>query len=388
MKRARIPWSLVCMVGLGVLLSGLILRSVLAGPPTVPRGSDRHLAARSVQPAHGRDERAAVPDGELVAGNGVVEPAQRETKVAAEVPGRIEQLAVKEGDFVRAGAELVRLAGASETAALAAAEAELAAAKVDYMRVTRGQRHEDIDAAIADADAAQARSDLSSGVLLRNEQLAKDGAVTADELDRLRRQAAADRSLYRLSDARRRAAVTGSRKEDILAARARFQAAAARRTQAQAVLNRLTVRAPLDGEILQIKYRVGEYYSPGNPDPLLTLGDTHKLRVRMDVDERDIGKIKLGAAAFVTADAFPGIKFSGTVLEVGRRMGRKNIRTDDPTERIDTKILEVIIDLGHPAQLIPGLRVVSYLTPAGVADTGGDGVSVRLNPGRSIAALE
>lgn len=387
MKWSRIPWSLVLMAGLAVLLSSLILRSVLAGPPTVPRSSDRRLAARSVQPVRGHDERADIPEGELVAGNGVVEPAQHETKVAAEVPGRIEQLMVGEGDFVRAGAELVRLASASETAALAAAEAELAAAKVDYMRVTRGQRHEDIDAAIADAEAAQSRSELSSGVLLRNEQLAKDGAVTADELDRLRRQAAADRSLFRLSDARRRAAVTGSRKEDILAARARFQAAAARRTQAQAVLNRLTVRAPIAGEILQIKYRVGEYYSPGNPDPLLTLGDTRQLRVRMDVDERDIGKIELGAAAFVVADAFPGEKFSGKILQVGRRMGRKNVRTDDPTERIDTKILEVIIDLGRPAQLIPGLRVVSYLTPSRVVPSR-EPLSLRAGPGRGLAALE
>ena len=69
------------MVGLGVLLSGLILRSVLAGPPTLradersppwPRGaSSRRTVVMS---------GAAVPDGELVAGNGVVEPAQRETK--------------------------------------------------------------------------------------------------------------------------------------------------------------------------------------------------------------------------------------------------------------------------------------------------------------------
>jgi HlyD family secretion protein len=59
----------------------------------------------------------------------------------------------------------------------------------------------------------------------------------------------------------------------------------------------------------------------------------------MDVDERDIGK----------------------VAEIGRRMGRKNVRTDDPTERIDTKILEVVIDLDEPGTLVPGLRVTSFV---------------------------
>ena len=365
----RIPGSVIFGALFGVVLCSLIIRSVLAGPPTVPRQGDVAAAAREVKPSLGHDERSELVGAEFIAGNGLVEPAQRETRVAAEVAGRIESIAVHEGDFVKAGDELVRLASASEAATLSAAEAELLAAKADSRRTARGQRREDIEAAMADAEAAQARAELSSGVLSRNEQLAKDGGVTADELDRLRRQAAADRSLFKLSDARRRAAVTGSRGEDIAAARARLQAAAARRNGARAALARLTVRAPSDGEILQLKYRVGEYYSPAGADPLLTLGDTRQLRVRMDVDERDIGKLHLGSAAFVTADAFPGLKFPGRVVEIGCRMGRKNIRTDDPTERIDTKILEVVIGLGHPPQLLPGLRVVSYLSagapPAG-----------------------
>ena len=69
--------------------------------------------------------------------------------------------------------------------------------------------------------------------------------------------------------------------------------------------------------------------------------------------------------ASITADAFPDQVFAGRVVEIGRRMGRKNIRTDDPVERIDTKILEVIIELDkrEPDQgtLIPGLRVVSVI---------------------------
>jgi HlyD family secretion protein len=91
------------------------------------------------------------------------------------------------------------------------------------------------------------------------------------------------------------------------------------------------------------------------------MGATARLRVRMDVDERDIGKVSIGAAAFATLNAFPGRKFAGKVSEIGRRMGRKNIRTDDPVERIDTKILELIIGLEKSDGLVPGLRVSSCI---------------------------
>jgi multidrug resistance efflux pump len=91
------------------------------------------------------------------------------------------------------------------------------------------------------------------------------------------------------------------------------------------------------------------------------MGDTRVLRVRMDVEERDIGKIRKGLRASITADAFPDQVFAGRVVEIGRRMGRKNIRTDDPVERIDTKILEVVIELDQREGLLTGLRVVSVI---------------------------
>ncbi|MFY0539504.1 HlyD family efflux transporter periplasmic adaptor subunit [Nannocystis pusilla] len=93
----------------------------------------------------------------------------------------------------------------------------------------------------------------------------------------------------------------------------------------------------------------------------MVLGDTRVLRVRMAVEERDIGRLALGSQAHVTADAFPGRRFPGRVVEIGRRMGRKNIRTDDPVECIDTKILEVVIELDKTEALLPGLRLVSVI---------------------------
>jgi hypothetical protein len=82
-------------------------------------------------------------------------------------------------------------------------------------------------------------------------------------------------------------------------------------------------------EVLQVKVRAGEYYQTGG-DPLAVLGDTSRMTVRMDVDERDVGRVVLGAPVVVRASAYPGVDFAGRVVEVGRRMGRKNGRADAP----------------------------------------------------------
>jgi len=304
--------SLLPYVGVLVLVGAVFftVRSVLSGPSTAPRESDKVAAERTIKAAGAGDERTVIFRDNLVAGNAVVEPRDRETKVAAAVPGRIATIAVHEGERVSKGALLVQLEDSPERAALQAAEADFA--------------------------AARARAELSAEAFRRVAQAAKGAAATSDDLDRALRQA----------------------QSDSLSA----EAYRARRDQARSAWERLGVRAPIDGEILQVKSRAGEYETPGG-DPLVVMGDVSVLRARVDVDERDIGRIALGNVAFVMADAFPNEKFTGKVVEIGRRMGRKNVRTDDPTERIDTKIIETVIELDKTNGLVPGMLVTGYINP-------------------------
>lgn len=356
--KSKVPYGKILASTAVVASLGLVFRNVAAGDPTVPRSTDVAHAERI--------ERRAPPPGArgataIASGNGVVEPREREARVAAAVPGVVERIQVAEGDFVERGTALVQLDAATERAALAAAEGDLAAARADFARVAHGLRREDVDGARAEADAAKAKADLSADVLAREEALVKTGAATLDEVDRARRTAKADQALFEAADAKNRAARAGSRSEDIASASARIAAATARRDEARARLDHLTVRAPVAGEVLQVKARVGEYYVPSPNDGMLVLGDTRSLRARLDIDERDVAKVRPGLSAYVTADAYPGVRFPAKVVEVGRRMGRKNVRTDDPVERIDTKILEVVVDLEKDVRLLPGLRVVGYV---------------------------
>ena len=100
------------------------------------------------------------------------------------------------------------------------------------------------------------------------------------------------------------------------------------------------------------------------PDPIVTIGDNSVLRVRVDVDETDVAKIKVGQPAYVTADAYGKQRFLGHVVRVGNELGRKNVRTDEPTEKVDTKILETLVQLDPGIQLPDGLRVDAYIDTA------------------------
>jgi ABC exporter DevB family membrane fusion protein len=361
--KTKITPILFALAVLGML--GLVVKSLAAGPAYTARPKDSAAAVRTEPPPKGtQDERLPLPAAGTVGGAGIVEPADREARLAGASPGVIEKILVKEGDHVVEGQVLLELESAVEIAAVKTAEADLASAQASLLRTLNGQRAEDKDAAVADAASAGARAHLSDITLARAEQLFKGGAMNQDELDRARQTAVADRQTARAAEARAQLARAGSRAEDVSVARAAVLSADTRLAQARATLERRRIRAPYAGEILQVKARPGEYYTPGASEAPVVLGDTHRLRVRMDVDERDIGRVALGQLAYAVADAFPGARFTGKVSEIGRRMGRKNVRTDDPTERIDTKILEVVIDLDEATRLVPALRVTSYIEVA------------------------
>ena len=73
-------------------------------------------------------------------------------------------------------------------------------------------------------------------------------------------------------------------------------------------------------------------------------------------------QIKENQTAFITADAFGEQKFAAKVIKIGQILGRKNFRTERPTEKVDTKILEVLLEL-EPNQKLPlGLRVDAFIS--------------------------
>ena len=102
--------------------------------------------------------------------------------------------------------------------------------------------------------------------------------------------------------------------------------------------------------------------------PILQVGDTSRLRVRAEIDETEVGQLKLGQRAWVTAPAYPNKRFTGVISRIGQRMGRKTVRSDEPTEKNDTAVLDVLIELDDPGVRLPvGLRMDVFLEAAAVA---------------------
>jgi hypothetical protein len=80
------------------------------------------------------------------------------------------------------------------------------------------------------------------------------------------------------------------------------------------------------------------------PDPVFTMGDVDSLRIRVDVDETDVGRVTDGQKVYVMAAAYPGQRFWGRVIRVAGQLGHKNVRTDDPIVRMKLRLSTTRID--------------------------------------------
>jgi ABC exporter DevB family membrane fusion protein len=302
-----------------------------------------------------------------IAGPGRVEPISEDIQIGSELSGKLKSVNVEEGDRVRKGKILAVLENADYAAQVLSARADLEAKQAALRKVVNGARSQERSEALASAHAAQAVMDNARVEAERRQKLAQAGVISAEELDRYTRAYNVAREQYREAVERHSLIDDRAREEDVALAASDLGLARARLAEAEARYEKTVIRSPIDGLVLRKHHRAGESVSNSStvPDPVLTIGDTHVLRVRMDVDEADVSRVHVGQRAFVTADAFGQEKFWGRVVHIGNQLGPKNVRTDEPTERVDKKILETLIELEHAPQLRDGLRVDAYILEGG-----------------------
>lgn len=108
---------------------------------------------------------------------------------------------------------------------------------------------------------------------------------------------------------------------------------------------RLTVVAPIDGRILNIMIKPGEQITNG---PILTMGDTSRMRAVAEVYETDISRVKVGQTAEISSRALAR-PISGHVARIGDMVFKNDILSVDPAARADARVVEVWIDLDDSA---------------------------------------
>ncbi|HET7220479.1 MAG TPA: HlyD family efflux transporter periplasmic adaptor subunit [Vicinamibacterales bacterium] len=314
------------------------------------------------RPAGEMPAAAATPErAAAAAGPGLVEPLSEEVRVSAQISGRLDRVLVDEGDRVTAGQLLAVIDNGDYKARVASAQAELAEREASRQRVVNGARQQERQEAAASLAEAEAVLENARADRLRRENLLREHVVSkaeADDAERAARVAAA-----RVEAARQRLDLiaAGSRDEDKARAAADVGLARARLDEARAVYEKTLVRAPIAGVVLRRHRKAGESVSTQFDSPIVTLADDRVRRVRVDVDEADVSRIALGQPAYVTADAFGDRRFRGKVVRIGRLLGRKHVRTDEPTERVDSKILETLVELEDGRELPFGLRVQAFI---------------------------
>jgi HlyD family secretion protein len=306
--------------------------------------------------------RATTAGDTVVAAAGRVEGASETVEIGAEVSGRIVEMLVDEGADVAAGQVLARLDALDYRARVRSGEARVAVARAEFDRLVNGARPEDRREAEAQRAHAQAAADQADNEVSRRQGLLRDGVISQEEFERAVRDARLARARLNEAAERSQSVSASARQDDLARARASVALAEAQRDEAQAMLAKTEIRAPHDGRIIRRHRRAGELVSPERGQALVfELADLSHLRVRADVDETDVARIAVGQRVYVTADAFAGQRFAGSVTRVGESLGKKNIRTDEPTEKRDTKVLETLIDLDPGAKLPLGLRVDVFI---------------------------
>ena len=223
--------------------------------------------------------------------------------VAAEAEGRVVSAPVVEGDRVLAGEVLAALDDSEERAALGEAQAQVGVYQAELAFL---ERH-----------------------YARVDSLVRGGHIAVEQLDVVTR----DRAV----------------------ARAQLRAAQDEVDRLEAVLAKRTVRSPLTGRVISRQVEPGQMVMPGTP--LFTIADLSRRRVKAEVDESDVARIKVGEPASITADGYGGQSWRGRVVKIPEEVVPSSLRPQDPTRPSDTRVILVKITVPPAAPFKLGQRV-------------------------------
>jgi multidrug resistance efflux pump len=320
-------------------------------------GSQMYLSGEARSSAANPGGKPAETAPEQIAANGVVEGARPEAALRLEVTGVIAAIHVREDQEVTRGTLLVELANATQKQQVALAQAELAVARADLERLRNGERLEKRQAVAAAEQARRVVFQQADADWKRSQRLAGTNASSKEQFDNDHFKALRAKAELAGAAAETALVEAPARKEDIAAAEGRVAAAEAKLHLAETDLAKTRLTARSAGRILQVHAEPGELATPASVQPLLTMADLSRRRVRAFIEELDAGRVRTGQRAIVTADGYPGQEYAGTVAVVIPRMGKRAPQTDQANEYKDMYFREVLIDLDSSADLPVNLRV-------------------------------
>jgi multidrug resistance efflux pump len=349
--------------GIGLIMLVFALYHVVRAQQTLPE------AMPPVEPA--RD-----PYGQSVAGAGIVEAETENIAIGSALPGVVLEVFVpveKVGQRVKAGDPLFRVDDRQLRAQLRFQKANLLTAEAQLAKLEMQPRPEELPPSEAKVRTAKASVALIQDQYERARKLLPSRAMSEEDyrqrelsLETARQQLAQVQAEHQLLKA-------GAWDKDKAIAKAAVEQARSQVDMIQTDLDRALVRAPVDGNVLQVNVRPGEYVGAPPSQALVVLGNLQKLHIRVDIDEHDIPRFRAEAPARAALRGNPQVTFPLTFVRVEPYVIPKKSLTGDNTERVDTRVLQVIycVDhapgLGTPSELYVGMQVDVFVNTAGQA---------------------
>jgi HlyD family secretion protein len=291
-------------------------------------------------------------------------------------PAPITAILVKEGDRVKKGQVLARLASVQPASDVKAQQAALNAALADSAATEASLKSADDNIAVAQAQVEHDRADLEQKAADFKRTRALFEAKLIARQDYEAKKAAYDLAVATLQESERKMEQAKAQR-----AQAAAQLASAQRKVAQAqamlarsenILSQYEAVAPLDGIVTDLPVRVGETVVPGIQNSaastIMTIADMSLITAEVHVDETDIVGVKLGQPAEVTIDALPNQTFKGRVIEIGNTALVRSTglaASQSTTSSQEAKDFKVVIALDIPQDLVrPGLSCTAKITTA------------------------
>jgi len=287
---------------------------------------------------------------------GRVEPKGRELRIVAPAPAVIEEVLAQLNDRVHKGDLLIRLDDEELKAKLAAAKAQVAVRTTERDNVKASEaaldrRKAEDNLYNAERGAFDARMDLDRLI-----SEARQGKATPADVKNARAAVSAASKKVQLDEQKLKKVLA----RDMPALKREEAALSAARADVSIVsasLERMRIRAPIDAAVLELNAKAGEMAGASAESPLLTLGDTDRLQVRAEVEERDVAKIYLGQSAVVKSDAFPNRTFDVRVATIAKALGAPQLSSHNRRKQANVDVLDVVLDLEDSVPLLPGMRV-------------------------------
>jgi HlyD family secretion protein len=239
--------------------------------------------------------------------NGKAEPIEFR-EVRAELSGEVVRVLVTEGEQVRQGQRLLQISERQAVSELEQARAELAEAEDALQLLRQGGTAAEVRELRAQLEGSRRERDAAARQAEQNERLVEKGAVARIELEESRRRLAKAEADVTVLEEKLQKPYDP---EALARAEARVEAARAALDVAQFRRGSAAVVAPLAGTVYSVAVRAGDHVNPG--DVLVRVGDVSRIRVRVFVDEPDLGRVSAGQPVRITWDGLPGREWRGTV---------------------------------------------------------------------------